>query len=38
LDGAGYNGWGISEQPGTQAADAESARDLAQRMDKIFAS
>jgi len=38
LDGAGYQGWGISEQPGNQAADVETARDLAQRMDKIFAS
>jgi hexulose-6-phosphate isomerase len=38
LDKAGYSGgWGISEQPGQQAADVESARDLAQRMDKIFA-
>jgi L-ribulose-5-phosphate 3-epimerase len=38
LDGAGYHGWAISEQPSNQAADVESARDLAQRMDKIFAS
>jgi L-ribulose-5-phosphate 3-epimerase len=38
LDRAGYQGWAISEQPGSQAADVESARDLAQRMDKIFAS
>jgi len=38
LDGAGYHGWGISEQPSNQAADVESARDLAQRMDKIFAA
>ena len=38
LDGAGYQGWAISEQPGNQAADVESARDLAQRMDKIFTS
>jgi hexulose-6-phosphate isomerase len=38
LDGAGYQGWGISEQPSNQAADIESARDLAQRMDRIFAS
>jgi L-ribulose-5-phosphate 3-epimerase len=38
LDHAGYHGWGISEQPTSQAADVESARDLAQRMDKIFAS
>lgn len=37
LDGAGYTGWGISEQPNEQAADLESARDLATRMDKIFA-
>ena len=37
LDKAGYTGWGISEQPGNQAADVETARDLAQRMDKIFA-
>jgi L-ribulose-5-phosphate 3-epimerase len=38
LDEAGYSGWAISEQPGEQAADVESARDLAARMDKIFAS
>ena len=38
LDGAGYHGWAISEQPANQAADVETARDLAQRMDKIFAS
>jgi len=37
LDKAGYSGWGISEQPGNQAADVASARDLAQRMDRIFA-
>jgi hexulose-6-phosphate isomerase len=37
LDGAGYHGWAISEQPNSQAADVETARDLAQRMDKIFA-
>src|SRR4051812_38939949 len=37
LDDAGYSGWGISEQPANQAADVETARDLAQRMDRIFA-
>lgn len=37
LDSIGYTGWGISEQPGNQAADVDSARDLAQRMDRIFA-
>ena len=37
LDNAGYTGWAISEQPGSQAADLETARDMAQRMDRIFA-
>ena len=37
LDDAGYSGWAISEQPGNQAANVEAARDLAQRMDRIFA-
>jgi len=36
LDNSGYSGWAISEQPGNQAADVETARDLAQRMDRIF--
>lgn len=38
LDRAGYRGWGISEQPNDQAASVEAATDLAQRMDRIFAS
>ena len=38
LDHAGYRGWAISEQPNSQAANLETARDLAQRMGKIFAS
>ena len=37
LGDAGYTGWGISEQPANQAANVETARDLAQRMDRIFA-
>src|SRR3954453_1518534 len=37
LDDAGYGGWGISEQPANQAASVETARDLAQRMDRIYA-
>lgn len=37
LDEAGYSGWGISEQPNNQSANVEAARDLAQRMDRIFA-
>lgn len=38
LDEAGYRGWAISEQPGNHAADVATARDLAGRMDRIFAS
>jgi len=38
LDSAGYQGWAISEQDASQAANLETARDLAQRMDRIFAS
>jgi hexulose-6-phosphate isomerase len=37
IDQAGYTGWATSEQPGDQAADVASAKDLAQRMDRIFA-
>ncbi len=37
LDNAGYSGWATSEQPGSQAADVETARDLARRMERIFA-
>jgi hexulose-6-phosphate isomerase len=38
LDDVGYEGWGISEQPGDQSKDGDAAKDLAERMDKIFAS
>jgi L-ribulose-5-phosphate 3-epimerase len=38
LDDVGYNGWGISEQPGNQSKDAVAMKDLSARMDKIFAS
>ncbi len=38
LDEVGYRGWGISEQPDDQSKDAEGLQDLAERMDKIFAS
>lgn len=38
LDQAGYSGgWGIAEQPGSQSATVEEARDLVRRMDRIFA-
>lgn len=38
LDGVGYNGWGISEQPGAQSSDMVALKELAERMDRIFAS
>jgi hexulose-6-phosphate isomerase len=38
LDDVGYNGWGISEQPGDQTKDAASLKDFSEQMDKIFAS
>jgi L-ribulose-5-phosphate 3-epimerase len=38
LDGAGYSGWAITEQPGNQTATVAEARDLTARMDRIFAS
>jgi hexulose-6-phosphate isomerase len=38
LDEAGYQGWGISEQPGDQAKDYDTLMDLSGRMDRVFAS
>jgi hexulose-6-phosphate isomerase len=38
LDEIGYQGWGMSEQPGNQAATAEALKDLSERMDRVFAS
>jgi hexulose-6-phosphate isomerase len=38
LDDVGYEGWGISEQPGGQSKDAEALKELSGRMDKAFAS
>ena len=38
LDRGGYQGCAISEQPANQAANVQTARDLVERMDKIFAS
>jgi hexulose-6-phosphate isomerase len=37
LDEVGYQGWGISEQPGEQSKDADALKDLSERMDKAFA-
>jgi hexulose-6-phosphate isomerase len=38
LDDIGYEGWGISEQPGEQSKDADALKDLSGRMDRVFAS
>jgi len=38
LDAVGYHGWGISEQPGNQSKSAAALKDLAARMDRVFAS
>ena len=38
LEDVGYEGWGISEQPGNQASDPATLKDLSERMDKVFAS
>jgi hexulose-6-phosphate isomerase len=38
LDDVGYQGWGITEQPGDQSKDADSMRDLSTLFDKILAS
>src|SRR5882724_3120499 len=38
LDEIGYNGWGISEQPGSDSSTPELMKELCSRMSKIFAS
>ena len=38
LDAVGYEGWGISEQPGEQTKDAASLKAFSERMDRVFAS
>jgi hexulose-6-phosphate isomerase len=38
LDDVGYQGWGITEQPGDQSKDADLMRDLSTSFDKILAS
>jgi hexulose-6-phosphate isomerase len=38
LDKCGYNGWGITEQPGDQTKDAESLKEFSERLSKVFAS
>lgn len=38
LDEVGYQGWGITEQPGEQSKTADAMKDLSSRFDKILAS
>jgi L-ribulose-5-phosphate 3-epimerase len=38
LNEVGYEGWGISEQPGEQSKNEDALKDLAGSMDKAFAS
>src|SRR6266404_4556957 len=38
LDEINYNGWGISEQPGSDSSTPELMKELCSRMTKIFAS
>jgi hexulose-6-phosphate isomerase len=37
LDKVGYQGWAITEQPGDQAKDAATLKELSRRMDKVLA-
>lgn len=38
LDDIGYDGWGITEQPGGQTKDLESLKAFSERLDRVFAS
>jgi hexulose-6-phosphate isomerase len=38
LDKIGYNGWGITEQPGAQTRDEASLKEFSALLDKVFAS
>ena len=38
LDDVGYDGWGITEQPGAQTKDLESLKAFSERLDRVFAS
>jgi L-ribulose-5-phosphate 3-epimerase len=38
LDDIGYDGWGITEQPGAQTKDLESLKAFSERLDRVFAS
>ena len=38
LDKCGYNGWAITEMPGSQTKDAESLKEFSTLLDKVLAS
>jgi L-ribulose-5-phosphate 3-epimerase len=38
IDGAGYNSWAITEQPGDQTKDADSMKAFVGKLDKVLAS
>ena len=38
LDKVGYNGWAITEMPGSQTKDAESLKEFSALLDKVLAS
>jgi hexulose-6-phosphate isomerase len=37
LDDVGYQGWGITEQPGGQTKDADALKDFSTRVDQVLA-
>ena len=38
LDDIGYEGWGITEQPGDQTKDVAALTEFSSRLDRVFAS
>ena len=38
LDDVGYQGWGITEQPGDQTKDMAALKTFSERLDRVFAS
>ena len=37
LDDVGYQGWGITEQPGGQTKDAAALKEFSARLDRVLA-
>jgi len=38
LDAIGYDGWGITEQPGNQTKDPATIKEFSKQLDRVFAS